>query len=110
MLAEQQNILDCPGFTRCHQALLQLPRFRVTNQSDLDDGAAFHCAFFTVSKLTELTQTLICNPRTEANASPMPSHTVGCACIIFIISSIVPSRCSTAAASARISVASGPIM
>jgi hypothetical protein len=46
MLAKQQNIPDCPIFTRSYQALLQLPRFRVTNQSHIDDEAAFHLRVF----------------------------------------------------------------
>src|SRR5258706_15277589 len=100
MLAEQQHVFDSAGFARRHDALLQRVRFRVADEAEIDGKAGGH--FWD--------QTLICSPRTEAKASPMPSHTVGCACIMLIISSMVPSRCRTAAASARISVASGPMM
>jgi hypothetical protein len=71
MLAEQQHILDRPGFPRRHHALLQRPRLRVANQSQVDNVADFH------QSRAASHYTLICNPRTLANASPMPSQTVG---------------------------------
>ena len=46
MLAKEHNILDQGGFARRHQALLQLPRFRVTNQSHIDDVTNLHSALF----------------------------------------------------------------
>src|SRR5438309_1604134 len=111
VLAKQQNIFDCIGFPRRDQALLQRPRLRVAHQSEVDHLAVFHHSPVT-SHQSRVTShyTLICKPRTLANASPIASHTVGCACTMFIMSSMVPSRFNTVAASARISVASGPMM
>jgi len=116
MLAKQKHILDCTGFPRRHNALLQRVSLRIAKQSQVD-GQEFiqHRPSFFVgaqhaAPLQARCQTLICNPRTEAKASPSASHTVGCACIMFIMSSMVPSRFNTVAASARSSVASGPMM
>jgi len=118
MLAKQQHVLDRVSLARRDEAFLQFPRFRVADQTQIHDQAFIqHRPSFFVGRsppprtpLQAGFQTLICNPLTLANASPIASHTVGCACTMFIMSSMVPSRFRTAAASDKISVASGPMM
>src|SRR6266446_3065090 len=116
MLAKQKHIFDRAGLPRGHNALLQRVSFRVADHSQIDGEAIFqHGSIFFAgaqhaAPLQARSQTLICSPRTLANASPIASQTVGWACIMFIMSSMVPSRFNTVAASARSSVASGPMM
>src|SRR5260370_41187931 len=116
MIAQQKCILDGISLPCRHHALLQRVSFRVAKQSQINDQALIEHRpdSFVVAQhaapLQATSQTLIRNPFTLANPSPIASHTVGCACIMFIMSSMVPSRFSTVAASAPGSVASGPIM
>src|SRR5262249_1805668 len=109
VLAVEQHVLDCAGFAGGNDTLLQFPRRGVTDQSCINHQTTAHKSPMT-NRAAAIHYTLICSPRTLANASPIASQTVGCACTMFIKSSIVPSRFNTAAASARISVASGPMM
>src|SRR5579859_6839318 len=110
MLAQQQHVRDRAAFARRHQPPLQIKPWLISHQPEINHPARF---FARVQRLHFLFRVvgyaLIVRPITELNASPIASHTVGCAWIIAIMSSIVPSSCSAVVASAMISVDSDPI-